>query len=225
MFIHIYFLFNFMYNSSCCNFDAVISNFFQLNSQLKSNSIKIEDVIIDSLKKIKKTAALNAYICINEKVELQAKLSSQLFQKGIYCVNNRRKLASVNFFPFPIFLFNILGAPKSILEGVPIAVKDNFCVKDLPTTCGSKMLQNFVPKYTATVVDKLFKAGALVIGKTNMDEFGMGSGTTTSIFGPTKNIWGQVHPNLSTENSDDWYISGGSSGGSAVAVASGTCYG
>lgn len=116
----------------------------------------------------------------------------------------------------------ITGKPRSIFEGIPIAVKDNFCVKNIKTTCGSNMLKNFIPKYTATVVSKLLKSGAVFVGKTNMDEFAMGSGTTDSIYGPTKNIWG-------LKNLDDiklnknWFICGGSSGGSAVAVASGTC--
>lgn len=88
------------------------------------------------------------------------------------------------------------------------------------------MLKNFVPKYTATVVEKLFNSGAILLGKTNMDEFAMGSGTTTSAFGPTKNIWGSKHSNIfMQDDSDDWFLAGGSSGGSAIAVASGTCLG
>ena len=87
------------------------------------------------------------------------------------------------------------------------------------------MLQNFRPKYTATVVQKLLDSGAILVGKTNMDEFAMGSGTTTSIFGPTKNIWGSRFSNLCIQEKNDWFIPGGSSGGSAVAVASGICLG
>lgn len=80
------------------------------------------------------------------------------------------------------------------------------------------MLQDFVPPYNATVYERLVNAGAVLIGKTNMDQFAMGSGTVDSIFGPTKNVWSK-----SLEN-DDWCIAGGSSGGSAIAVASGICY-
>lgn len=80
------------------------------------------------------------------------------------------------------------------------------------------MLEDFVPPYNATVYERLLNDGAILIGKTNMDEFAMGSGTVDSIYGPTKNIWSK---NL--EN-DEWRIAGGSSGGSALAVASGVCY-
>lgn len=82
------------------------------------------------------------------------------------------------------------------------------------------MLRNFQPKYTATVISKLLSAGAILVGKTNLDEFAMGSGTIDSIHGPTKNCWGFKSK---LKNSDDWFIAGGSSGGSAVAVASGAC--
>ena len=79
--------------------------------------------------------------------------------------------------------------PLSMLDGIPIVVKDNFCLAGTATTCGSKMLQNFIPNYDATVVDKTYSSGGLIIAKTNMDEFGMGSGSVDSCFGPVKSIW------------------------------------
>ncbi|KAJ6637733.1 Glutamyl-tRNA(Gln) amidotransferase subunit A, mitochondrial [Pseudolycoriella hygida] len=100
------------------------------------------------------------------------------------------------------------------LDGVPIAIKDNFCVKGEPTSCASRMLENFCPTYDATVYARLMAHGAVLIGKTNLDEFAMGSGTVDSIFGHTRNCY----------NENGGYISGGSSGGSAVAVASGSCF-
>ena len=97
------------------------------------------------------------------------------------------------------------------LAGVPVAIKDNMCTKGTLTTCSSKILRNFVPTYTAQAVANLEEAGAVIIGKTNMDEFAMGSTTETSAFGPTKNPWNTEH------------VPGGSSGGFCAAVAAEEC--
>lgn len=154
---------------------------------IKDKKVKVEEVVKETLKRINDVDKIyNSFITVDEESVInRAKEVQDLIEKG--------KLSSS-------------------IAGVPIAVKDNICTKGIRTTCGSKILYNFVPTYTAQAVQNLEKAGAIIIGKTNMDEFAMGSTTETSAYGVTHNPI------------DVDYIPGGSSGGSCAAVASDECF-
>ncbi len=147
------------------------------------SSVELTEACLAEIKKLNKK--LNVFITVTEKEALAAAKAVD------------KKIAS--------------GGKIGILEGIPAAIKDNILVKDIRATAASKILENYVAPYDATVIEKLKNAGAIILGKTNLDEFAMGGSTENSYFGPTKNP------------RDPARVSGGSSGGSAAAVAANMC--
>ena len=159
----------------------------ELQSGLKNKKFSAQEVIAEHIKAIEQEK-LNAFIYKNlEEAKIQAKQAEQ----------------------------NIADGKMRPLEAIPIGIKDLFCIKGVRTTAGSYMLKNFIPPYSATVCTKLLQKGAILIGKTNMDEFAMGSSNKNSYFGPTINPW---YP-------EQKLVPGGSSGGSAAATAAYLCSG
>jgi len=152
----------------------------ELAKGLRAGEFSSVELTQTYLQRIHQHSELNAYVTVTDELALQQAQAADA------------KLAS---------------GDASLLTGIPIAQKDIFCTLGVKTTCGSKMLDNFIAPYNATVVDKLNQAGAVMLGKVNMDEFAMGSSNETSYYGATKNPW-----NTNT-------VPGGSSGGSATAVA------
>ena len=151
----------------------------EIKNMISHKEISNKELVQEVYKLINENSHLNAFITLNEDSSLKK---------------------AENFDNNP---------SDSSLAGIPIAQKDLFCTKNLRTTCGSKILDNFIPPYSATVIENLEKAGCISIGKTNMDEFAMGSSNETSFYGNVHNPWG------------DKLVPGGSSGGSASAVAAG----
>lgn len=155
----------------------------ELSKKIKAGEISVVEAVKAQLEKIK--VRDNDYNCYVTVMEEEALARAEGVQKLIDAGELR----------------------DSPLAGVPMAVKDNICTKGVLTTCSSQILGDFKPPYNASVIERLEKAGAVIIGKLNMDEFAMGSTTETSHFGPTKNPWNVEH------------VPGGSSGGAAAAVA------
>lgn len=155
----------------------------EISNSLASGKYSSVEITQDLLQRIKhQDQAINSFITVTEEQALaEAKAADELRRKG----------------------------QATALSGVPIAHKDNYCTDGVLTSCGSKMLSNFIAPYNATVVNKFQQAGAVSLGKLNMDEFAMGSSSESSFYGPVSNPW------------DHERVAGGSSGGSAAAVASG----
>tara|TARA_E500000081_G_C6133618_1_gene355288 strand:+ start:296 stop:1753 length:1458 start_codon:yes stop_codon:yes gene_type:complete len=152
----------------------------ELRGMLDDKLISASELTEESLKLAKKYEELNCFVTMNEEF-------------------SSKKAATID----------LETKVNAQLSGIPLAQKDLFCTEGLRTTCSSKILANFIPPYTATAVEKLESAGSITIGKTNMDEFAMGSSNETSFFGNVHNPWKKG------------YVPGGSSGGSAAAVAAG----
>ena len=152
----------------------------ELRGMLDDKLISASELTEESLKLAKKYEELNCFVTMNEEF-------------------SSKKAATID----------LETKVNAQLSGIPLAQKDLFCTEGLRTTCSSKILANFIPPYTATAVEKLENAGSITIGKTNMDEFAMGSSNETSFFGNVHNPWKKG------------YVPGGSSGGSAAAVAAG----
>ncbi len=162
--------------------------FEDLRQKMKSGEVSSKELVQEKINRINELdPTLNSFLIVN---------TEQALSKAEHI---DKQIAS--------------GGHLPPLSGIPIAIKDNLCTKGITTTCASKILETFVPPYESTVTKKLLNAGAIMIGKTNMDEFAMGSSTETSAFGPTLNPW-----NIKK-------VPGGSSGGSAASVAAGLCYG
>ena len=162
--------------------------FADLRQKLKSGEVSSKELVQEKINRIKELdSTLNSFLTVNT-------------DQALTNAENIDRLISS-------------GQSIPSLSGIPLGIKDNLCTKGIKTTCASRILGNFVPPYESTVTKKLLKAGAIMIGKTNMDEFAMGSSTETSAFGPTLNPW-----NITK-------VPGGSSGGSAASVAAGLCYG
>ena len=162
--------------------------FSDLRLKLKSGEVSSKELVQEKIFRINEIdSTLNTFTTV---------ISEQALKKAEYIDNQRAS-----------------GEDLPPLAGIPIAVKDNLCTKGVRTTCASKILENFIPPYESTVTERLLNSGAVMIGKTNMDEFAMGSSTETSAFGPTLNPW-----NINK-------VPGGSSGGSAASVAAGLCFG
>lgn len=167
--------------------DILAYSAVELSAAIKQGTVTAVDAMAAVLSRIdKRERDINAYVTMDREQALKAAAAVQ------------EKIEK--------------GELNGVLAGVPVAVKDNLCTEGMRTTCSSKILENFVPTFSAEAVVNLEKAGAVVIGKTNMDEFAMGSTTETSAYGETRNPWNTDH------------VPGGSSGGSAAAVAAGECY-
>lgn len=157
----------------------------ELGKKIQKGEVSAAEAAKASLEQIKKSD-LNAYITV---LEAEAMERAEKVQEEIFS-----------------------GKIRSPLTGVPAALKDNICTMDIKTSCASKILGGFKPPYNATAVERMQAGGAVILGKTNLDEFAMGSTTETSFYGNTLNPWNKRH------------VPGGSSGGSAAAVAAGEAY-